>query len=92
MKHTDAYLSASPEKIAEGIQQQRRLASPDHPAWQPIAGTTPLSLVDLREGDCKWPVTGGFCAQPTEALPGDGHFRRWCPYHTKRGTVVPRTT
>jgi len=52
---------------------------PKGKAWEPLLGTVPRPLVDLRDGMCKWPVTEDspflFCAAP--AIEG----RPYCKHH-----------
>lgn len=54
-------------------------------AWQPLPGTTPVSLIDLEPGMCKWPIGEGspylFCG--THAASGP-----YCEHHTARASKV----
>jgi GcrA cell cycle regulator len=47
--------------------------------WEPMFGVTPVTLIDLEAGMCKWPVTEGspflFCGAP--ALDG----KPYCKHH-----------
>lgn len=69
------------------IEDTRRVSGS---AWQPLPGTTPVALVDLDHGACKWPIGKEspyrFCNAPT-----DGPY---CPHHADmsvgRGTESER--
>ena len=58
-------------------------------AWEPIPGTTPIALVDLDRGMCKWPVSEGrpflFCGCKAE------EGASYCLSHQRRslGTGTP---
>lgn len=59
-------------------------------AWQPIAGTTPVPLLGLEPGMCKWPVGDAptlFCGQRVERVTGadgkPGKDKSYCPYHER---------
>ena len=57
-------------------------------AWEPIAGTEPVALVDLDRGMCKWPVSDRpflFCGCKAE------EGASYCPSHQRRslGTGTP---
>jgi hypothetical protein len=46
-------------------------------AWLPLPGTTPIGLLDLDKGKCRWPVTDDspflFCGAPCEGVYCDHH-------------------
>jgi GcrA cell cycle regulator len=48
------------------------------PAWDPLPGTTPVAMMDLEPGMCKWPIRDGkpylFCGCPSNA--------QYCEYHS----------
>ena len=58
----------------------RNQPEPTGPEWEPLPGTTPISLMDLPDRRfvvCRWPVTGGYCGQPSGA-------RTYCEHHHAR--------
>lgn len=60
-------------------------------AWQPLPGSTPVPLMDLKPGQCKWPIGDEkpflFCGKPC----GDGSY---CKAHARasvgKGTWIER--
>lgn len=59
-------------------------------AWLPIPKTTPVSLLDLERGMCKWPIGDAptlFCGQHVERAKtksGEtGAEKSYCPYHER---------
>ncbi len=59
-------------------------------AWQPISGTTPVPLLGLEPGMCKWPVGDAptlFCGQRVErsvTKSGEpGKDKSYCPHHER---------
>lgn len=42
----------------------------------PASGKGPYSILDLKQGMCKWPVEGGFCGEKTD--------RVYCRVHQRR--------
>jgi GcrA cell cycle regulator len=56
-------------------------------AWDPLPGTTPISLLQLSDGVCRWPVGGdgqslgtGFCGCPVS------RGSPYCPEHRARSS------
>lgn len=54
-----------------------KLADITGPAWEPLPGVPPISMMELPDGRgvrCRWPVTGGYCGLPS----GE---RTYCDHH-----------
>lgn len=53
-------------------------------AWDALPGTTPVTLMDLEPGMCKWPIGQDrpylFCGAHADGV--------YCPEHTQRATPV----
>lgn len=76
------------------LRQEIRQTSQEHFFWErpdafaPLPGTTPTKLLDLRSGDCRYPVDGMhgrdhlFCGEPC------AEEQSYCPAH--RGFVYAR--
>lgn len=68
------------------------VVKPNGNAWEPLPGTVPLPLVDIRDGQCRWPVSQDapflFCACPVQ--PGKPYCRHHVLWSVGRGTEVER--
>jgi GcrA cell cycle regulator len=68
-----------PRPRAERIAPLPKHEPPKGKAWEPLLGTVPRPLIDLRDGMCKWPVTEDspflFCAAPT------AEGKSYCQHH-----------
>lgn len=86
-----------PRAVPAGARQHRPKPEvpfkPQGSAWEPVPGVVPLPLLDLKSGQCKWPVSQDapflFCAAPVE--PG----APYCPHHVLwsigQGTMSERS-
>ena len=66
---------------------------PKGEAWTPIPGTTPVTLVDLEAGMCKWPVSDDkpflFCAAPS--VEGKSYCQHHLNWSVGEGTNFERS-
>jgi len=75
-------------QVERAIQASARAAVTARKQWKPLNGKIPVGLLDLKQGECRWPVgedTIMFCGEATEKHP-------YCPVHTRVAYQPPSTT
>ena len=66
-------------QVERAIQASAVAAVKARKQWVPLNGKCPVGLLDLKEGECRWPLgedTIMFCGEATEKYP-------YCPVHTR---------